>query len=119
MNVFRMRLLGAEVISVKNGTKTLKDAISEAMRSWVRVWTIRTICSGPPHGPHPYPAIVKDFQSVIGKEARAQVIDKEGRVPNAVVGLRRRRQQCHRHFFRVREGRGSPAHRRGGRGLRH
>jgi tryptophan synthase beta chain len=85
MNVFRMRLLGAEVVSVKNGTKTLKDAISEAMRAWVTCLDDTHYLFGTAYGPHPYPAIVKDFQSVIGKEARAQIMEKEGRVPDAVV----------------------------------
>jgi len=85
MNVFRMRLLGAEVVSVKNGTKTLKDAISEAMRAWVTCLDDTHYLFGTAYGPHPYPAIVKDFQSVIGREARAQILEKEGRLPDAVV----------------------------------
>ncbi|WP_349256746.1 tryptophan synthase subunit beta [Methanocella sp.] len=85
MNVFRMRLLGAEVVAVKNGTRTLKDAISEAMRSWVTCLDDTHYLFGTAYGPHPYPAIVKDFQSVIGREAREQILDKEGRLPDAVV----------------------------------
>ncbi|HMK46554.1 MAG TPA: tryptophan synthase subunit beta [Methanocella sp.] len=85
MNVFRMRLLGAEVISVKNGTKTLKDAISEAMRSWVTCIDDTHYLFGTAYGPHPYPAIVKDFQSVIGREAREQVLAHEGKLPDAVI----------------------------------
>lgn len=85
MNVFRMRLLGAEVVSVKNGTKTLKDAISEAMRSWVTCLDDTHYLFGTAYGPHPYPAMVKDFQSVIGKEAREQVLNQQGRLPDAVV----------------------------------
>ncbi len=85
MNVFRMKLLGAEVVPVKNGTRTLKDAISEAMRSWVTCLDDTHYLFGTAYGPHPYPAIVKDFQSVIGKEARKQILDKEGRLPEAVV----------------------------------
>jgi tryptophan synthase beta chain len=85
MNVFRMRLLGAEVVTVKNGTRTLKDAISEAMRSWVTCLDDTHYLFGTAYGPHPYPAIVKDFQSVIGREARAQILEKEGRLPDAVV----------------------------------
>jgi tryptophan synthase beta chain len=85
MNVFRMRLLGAEVVAVKNGTKTLKDAISEAMRAWVTCLDDTHYLFGTAYGPHPYPAIVKDFQSVIGKEAHAQILQNEGRLPNAVV----------------------------------
>jgi len=85
MNVFRMRLLGAEVIAVKNGSRTLKDAISEAMRSWVTCLDDTHYLFGTAYGPHPYPAIVKDFQSVIGREARSQVVEAEGRLPDAVV----------------------------------
>jgi tryptophan synthase beta chain len=85
MNVFRMRLLGADVVAVKNGTRTLKDAISEAMRAWVTCLDDTHYLFGTAYGPHPYPAIVKDFQSVIGREAREQILDKEGRLPDAVV----------------------------------
>lgn len=85
MNVFRMRLLGAEVVPVKNGTRTLKDAISEAMRAWVTCLDDTHYLFGTAYGPHPYPAIVKDFQSIIGKEAREQILDREGRLPDAVV----------------------------------
>ena len=85
MNVFRMRLLGAEVVPVKNGTRTLKDAISEAMRSWVTCLDDTHYLFGTAYGPHPYPAMVKDFQSVIGKEAREQVLTQEGKLPDAVV----------------------------------
>jgi tryptophan synthase beta chain len=85
MNVFRMRLLGADVVTVKNGTRTLKDAISEAMRAWVTCLDDTHYLFGTAYGPHPYPAMVKDFQSVIGKEARAQVLEKEGRLPAAIV----------------------------------
>jgi tryptophan synthase beta chain len=85
MNVFRMRLLGAEVVSVKNGTRTLKDAISEAMRSWVTCLDDTHYLFGTAYGPHPFPAMVKDFQSVIGREARAQVLEQAGRLPDGVV----------------------------------
>jgi len=85
MNVFRMRLLGAEVVPVGNGTRTLKDAISEAMRAWVTCLDDTHYLFGTAYGPHPYPAMVKDFQSVIGREARAQLLEKEGRLPDAVV----------------------------------
>jgi tryptophan synthase beta chain len=85
MNVFRMRLLGAEVVPVRNGTRTLKDAISEAMRAWVTCLDDTHYLFGTAYGPHPYPAIVKDFQSVIGREARAQILEKEGKLPEAVV----------------------------------
>jgi tryptophan synthase beta chain len=85
MNVFRMRLLGAEVVAVKNGTRTLKDAISEAMRSWVTCLDDTHYLFGTAYGPHPYPAMVKDFQSVIGREARAQILEQEDHLPDGVV----------------------------------
>ena len=81
LNVVRMRLLGARVTPVTGGTKTLKDATSEAIRNWVT--TVRTThyCIGSVVGPHPYPMLVRDFQSVIGREARAQILQAEGRLP--------------------------------------
>ncbi|MCD1296340.1 tryptophan synthase subunit beta [Methanocella sp. CWC-04] len=85
MNVFRMRLLGAEVVAVKNGTRTLKDAISEAMRHWVTCLDDTHYLFGTAYGPHPFPAMVKDFQSVIGKEARAQILEREGKLPSCIV----------------------------------
>jgi tryptophan synthase beta chain len=84
-NVQRMRLLGAEVVSVDVGTKTLKDAISEAMRDWVTNIKDTYYLLGSALGPHPYPLIVRDFQSVIGREARAQILAAEGRLPDACV----------------------------------
>lgn len=84
-NVFRMRLLGAEVVSVSSGTKTLKDAISEAMRDWVTQISTTHYCLGSVLGPHPYPMMVRDFQSVIGKEARSQVLDKIGKLPDLLI----------------------------------
>jgi tryptophan synthase beta chain len=84
-NVQRMRLLGAEVVSVDVGTKTLKDAISEAMRDWVTNIQGTYYLLGSALGPHPYPLIVRDFQSVIGREARAQILAAEGRLPDACV----------------------------------
>jgi len=81
-NVFRMRLLGAEVTPVASGTATLKDAMNEAMRHWVRD-TFYVI--GTTAGPHPYPKMVRDFQSVIGREARRQLLKKEGRLPDYLV----------------------------------
>lgn len=85
LNVFRMRLLGAKVTSVASGTKTLKDACNEAIRNWVT--TVRTThyCIGSVVGPHPYPMLVRDFQSVIGKEARRQILAIEGKLPEALV----------------------------------
>jgi tryptophan synthase beta chain len=85
LNVFRMRLLGAEVIEVKAGSRTLKDAINEAMRDWVTNVTDTYYLLGSVLGPHPYPLMVREFQSVIGREARAQCIQQLGRLPDAVV----------------------------------
>ncbi len=85
MNVFRMQLLGAKVTPVNSGSKTLKDAISEAMRDWsARVESTHYLL-GSVLGPHPYPTMVRDFQSVIGKEARKQILKKEGRLPDLLV----------------------------------
>ena len=85
LNVFRMRLLGAEVRSVESGSRTLKDAINEAIRDWVTNVRTTHYLLGSAVGPHPYPRIVRDFQSVIGREARAQVLEREGRLPDYVV----------------------------------
>src|SRR6266496_3533712 len=81
LNVFRMRLLGAEVSRVDAGSKTLKDAINEAMRDWVTNVTDTYYLLGSVLGPHPYPLMVRDFQSVIGREARAQILELAGRLP--------------------------------------
>jgi tryptophan synthase beta chain len=85
LNVVRMRLLGAEVIGVDSGSRTLKDAINEAMRDWVTNVTDTYYLLGSVLGPHPYPLMVRDFQSVIGREARAQILEQVGRLPDAVV----------------------------------
>jgi tryptophan synthase beta chain len=85
LNVFRMRLLGAKVISVESGSRTLKDAMNEAFRDWVTNVRTTHYVIGSAAGAHPYPMMVRDFQSVIGKEAREQVLEKEGRLPDAVV----------------------------------
>jgi tryptophan synthase beta subunit len=85
VNVFRMELLGAKVVPVESGTKTLKDAINEAIRDWVTNVRDTFYIIGSAIGPHPYPTIVRDFQSVIGKESREQVLDQAGRLPDAVV----------------------------------
>jgi tryptophan synthase beta chain len=85
LNVFRMELMGAKVIPVKSGTRTLKDAINEALRDWVANVRDTYYLIGSVVGPHPYPLMVRDFQSVIGREAREQVMRKEGRIPEAVV----------------------------------
>ncbi|MEO0619163.1 MAG: tryptophan synthase subunit beta [Pseudomonadota bacterium] len=84
-NVFRMKLLGAEIVPVTAGTGTLKDAMNEALRDWVANVEDTFYIIGTAAGPHPYPAMVRDFQSVIGKEARAQMLDREGRLPDALV----------------------------------
>ncbi|MGB0261189.1 MAG: tryptophan synthase subunit beta [Henriciella sp.] len=84
-NVFRMKLLGAEIIPVSSGTGTLKDAMNEALRDWVTNIDTTFYCIGTAAGPHPYPKLVRDFQSIIGREARAQILEREGRLPDAVV----------------------------------
>jgi tryptophan synthase beta chain len=85
LNVFRMRLLGAEVVGVDSGSKTLKDAINEALRDWVTNVGDTHYLLGSVLGPHPYPMMVRDFQSVIGKEARAQMLERTGRLPDYLV----------------------------------
>ena len=85
LNVFRMRLLGARVIPVSAGSRTLKDAISEAFRDWVTNVETTYYCLGSVVGPHPYPMMVREFQSVVGKEAREQILEAEGNLPTAVV----------------------------------
>lgn len=85
INVFRMRLLGAEVVPVSSGTKTLKDATNEAMRDWVTNVRNTHYIVGSCVGPHPYPLMVRRFQQVIGEETRAQIVEQEGRLPDAVL----------------------------------
>jgi tryptophan synthase beta chain len=85
LNVYRMKLLGAEVISVKSGSRTLKDAMNEAMRNWVTNVDDTFYIIGTAAGPHPYPMLVRDFQSVIGREAREQCLAQNGRLPDALV----------------------------------
>ncbi len=84
-NVFRMKLLGARVVSVESGSRTLKDALNEAMRDWVSNVDDTYYIIGTVAGPHPYPMMVRDFNSVIGREARAQVLEQAGRLPDACV----------------------------------
>ena len=84
-NVFRMKLLGAEVIGVESGARTLKDAMNEALRDWVANVHDTFYIIGTAAGPHPYPELVRDFQSVIGKEARAQLLERTGRLPDLLV----------------------------------
>lgn len=85
LNVYRMKLLGAEVIPVSSGSKTLKDAINEAIREWVTHVRETYYLIGSAVGPHPYPMMVRDFQSVIGKETKRQVMKKEGRLPHCLI----------------------------------
>ncbi|MBR0034127.1 MAG: tryptophan synthase subunit beta [Synergistaceae bacterium] len=85
LNVYRMRLLGAEVVPVKTGTGTLKDAVSEAFREWTSRISDTHYCLGSVMGPHPFPTIVRDFQAVISREIREQVLEREGRLPDAVI----------------------------------
>jgi tryptophan synthase beta chain len=84
-NVFRMRLLGAEVRAVTSGSQTLKDSMNEALRDWVTNVHDTFYCIGTAAGPHPYPEMVRDFQSVIGREAKQQILQREGRLPDALV----------------------------------
>lgn len=85
LNVYRMRLLGAKVIPVKTGTATLKDAVSEAMREWTSQINDTHYCLGSVMGPHPFPTIVRDFQAIISKEIKEQILEKEGRLPDAII----------------------------------
>jgi tryptophan synthase beta chain len=85
LNVFRMKLLGARVVPVSSGSKTLKDAINESMRDWVTNVRTTYYMLGSVLGPHPYPIMVRDFQSIIGRETRSQILEKEGRLPDVLV----------------------------------
>jgi tryptophan synthase beta chain len=85
LNVFRMELMGAEVVPVESGSRTLKDAINEALRDWAASFADTHYLLGTVAGPHPFPLMVREFQRVIGKEARAQILEEEGRLPDAVV----------------------------------
>ena len=85
LNVFRMRLMGAEVIPVTSGSRTLKDAVNEALRDWSASYADTHYLLGTVAGPHPFPLMVREFQRVIGREARAQMLEREGRLPNAVL----------------------------------
>ncbi len=84
-NVFRMKMLGAEVVPVQSGTRTLKDAMNEALRDWVTNVGTTFYCIGTVAGPHPYPAMVRDFQAIIGQETREQMLAAEGRLPDSLV----------------------------------
>ncbi|MDE7364242.1 MAG: tryptophan synthase subunit beta [Ruminococcus sp.] len=85
LNVYRMKLLGADVISVKSGTATLKDAVNDCMKEWTTRINDTHYCLGSVMGPHPFPTIVRDFQAVISRESRQQILEKEGRLPDAIV----------------------------------
>src|SRR6188472_2728632 len=85
LNVVRMRLLGAEVIGVDAGSRTLKDAINEAMRDWVTNVTSTYYLLGSALGPHPYPLMVRDFQKIIGEETRAQILEHEAQLPDLLI----------------------------------
>lgn len=85
LNVYRMKLLGTQVVPVTSGTATLKDAVSEAMREWTSRIDDTHYCLGSVMGPHPFPTIVRDFQAVISRETKAQLLEKEGRLPDAVI----------------------------------
>lgn len=85
LNVFRMRLMGAEVVPVESGGRTLKDAVNEALRDWTASFSDTHYLLGTVAGPHPFPLMVREFQRVIGKEARKQIIEEEGRLPDAVI----------------------------------
>ena len=85
LNVYRMKLLGTQVVPVTTGTATLKDAVSEAMREWTSRIDDTHYCLGSVMGPHPFPTIVRDFQAVISRETRAQILEKEGKLPDAVI----------------------------------
>jgi len=85
INVYRMRLLGAQVVAVSSGSKTLKDALNEALRDWVTNVDNTFYIIGTVAGPHPYPAMVRDFQAIIGRETRQQILEREGRLPDALV----------------------------------
>ena len=85
LNVYKMKLLGATVVPVTSGTATLKDAVSEAFREWTNRISDTHYCLGSVMGPHPFPTIVRDFQSVISRESRAQILEKEGRLPDVVL----------------------------------
>jgi tryptophan synthase beta chain len=84
-NVFRMKMLGAKIVPVQSGARTLKDAMNEALRDWVTNVADTFYCIGTAAGPHPYPAMVRDFQSIIGTEVRWQMAEQEGRLPDSLV----------------------------------
>ena len=117
-NVARMKLLGAEVVPVMAGTRTLKEAVNEALRDWAASVRNTHYIIGSVVGPHPFPVLVRDLQRVIGDEARAQYAERLGGDPDVVRGVRRRRQQRDRDVHRVRGRARRPADRRRGRRAR-
>ena len=119
LNVLRMRLLGAEVRGVSSGSKTLKDAISEAMRDWVTNVRTTYYLLGSALGAHPYPTMVRDFHRCISREMKEQILEKEGRLPDRCDRLRGRRVECDWRVLRVHSRQTSAADRRGGRRTRH
>lgn len=96
LNVYRMKLLGAKVVAVESGSKTLKDALNEALRDWVTNVDNTFYIIGTVAGPHPYPAMVRDFQAIIGRESKQQCQEATGRLPDALSGLCRRWLKCYR-----------------------
>ncbi len=118
LNVFRMKLLGAEVRPVASGSRTLKDAINEAIRDWVTNVGDTHYLLGSVVGPHPYPMMVRDFQSVIGREAREQILAADRPPARLRRRLRRRRQQRHRPLPSLLQRQRGEVHRRGGGGRR-
>ena len=117
LNAFRMKLLGAEVRTVDSGSRTLKDAINEAIRDWVTNVRTTHYLLGSVVGPHPYPLLVREFQRMIGEEARAQLLEAEGRLPSVAVRLRGRRLERDRAVPRLpRRPRAADRRRGGGRG---
>ena len=119
LNVFRMKMLGAEVVPVKAGQQTLKEAVNEAMRDWVTNVRSTHYILGTAYGAHPYPVMVRNFQRVIGDEARRQILEKEERLPDLLDRLRRRRLQCHRVVLSVSRRRVGEDGRRGSGRRRH
>ncbi len=115
LNVFRMRLLGATVIPVESGSRTLKDAVNEALRDWVTNVRTTYYLLGSVMGPHPYPMMVRDFHRVIGEETRAQVRRQAGRLPDLLVACVGGRLQRHRALLALHQGR-EGAHRGSGAG---
>ncbi len=119
LNVKRMRLLGAEVRGVSSGSKTLKDAISEAMRDWVTNVRTTYYLLGSALGAHPYPTMVRDFHRCISREMKEQILEKEGRLPTAVIACVGGGSNAIGAFYEFLNDRAGAAHRRGGRRARH